>query len=49
EYANELYEYAVSKTMEYIDTVKCGVFGGDMKVELLNDGPFTVILDSDII
>ena len=28
-------------------TVKKGVFGADMKIELLNDGPFTIILDSD--
>ena len=45
--ANELYEYIISKCKEEIEVVERGEFGADMKVELLNDGPFTVILDSD--
>ena len=45
--ANEMYEYIIEKTKECIPTVKTGIFGADMKVELLNDGPFTVILDSE--
>ncbi len=44
--ANELYEYIISKCKEQIPVVETGSFGADMKVELLNDGPFTVILDS---
>ena len=44
--ANELYEYIVSECAKHFRTEK-GVFGADMKVELLNDGPFTVILDSE--
>ena len=44
--ANELYEYIVSECSEHFHTEK-GIFGADMKVELLNDGPFTVILDSE--
>ena len=44
--ANELYEYTVSKCKEQITVVETGSFGADMKVELLNDGPFTIILDS---
>lgn len=46
--ANELYEYIIdkSKTYEGIEVEK-GSFGADMKVELLNDGPFTVVLDSN--
>lgn len=43
--AKELYEYIIQKcSLEF--PVKTGVFGADMKVELINDGPFTVILDS---
>ena len=46
--AEHLYEYAVGKLREvYGLTVQTGRFGADMKVSLLNDGPFTVILDSD--
>ena len=43
--AERLYEYFVSECKKYIDTVETGVFGADMQVELLNDGPFTVILE----
>ncbi|MCR5835072.1 MAG: D-tyrosyl-tRNA(Tyr) deacylase [Lachnospiraceae bacterium] len=45
--ANELYEYIVKQCKEHILRVEQGIFGADMKVSLLNDGPFTVILDSD--
>ncbi|MGN0475241.1 MAG: D-aminoacyl-tRNA deacylase [Acutalibacteraceae bacterium] len=47
--ANELYEYFVKLLRdEYgIQDVQTGEFGADMKVELLNDGPVTIILDSD--
>ena len=46
-HANELYEYILSelKNTYNIDT-KCGSFGADMQVSLINDGPFTVMLDS---
>ena len=44
--ANEMYEYIVSKCAEVFH-VETGEFGADMKVSLLNDGPFTIILDSD--
>ncbi len=44
--ANELYEYVIAQCKTHIPTVEHGSFGADMKVELLNDGPFTVILDS---
>lgn len=43
--AERLYEYFVSECKKYIGTVETGVFGADMQVELLNDGPFTVILE----
>lgn len=45
ELANELYEYIITKCREQFP-VETGRFGADMKVELLNDGPFTIILDS---
>lgn len=44
--ANELYEYFCEKVSESGINVQRGVFGADMKVELLNDGPFTVILEN---
>ena len=45
ELANELYEYIITKCREQFP-VETGRFGADMKIELLNDGPFTIILDS---
>lgn len=45
EYANELYEYFIECCKPYVKNVQHGMFGADMKVELLNDGPFTVILE----
>lgn len=45
-HANALYEYIIEKCKERVDVVEQGEFGAEMKVELLNDGPFTVILDS---
>ena len=42
-----LYEYIISKCKNEIEVVEQGEFGADMKVELVNDGPFTVLLDSD--
>ena len=47
EEANELYEYMVEQAREAGFQVETGVFGADMKVELENDGPFTIILDSE--
>ena len=45
--AEMLYEYIIEKCKEYVDIVEHGEFGADMKVSLINDGPFTIILDSD--
>ena len=45
--ANAMYEYIIAKCREQVETVETGEFGADMKVELLNDGPFTILLDSD--
>ena len=45
--ANELYEYFCERIkIDGIENVKKGVFGADMKVSLLNDGPVTILLDS---
>ena len=43
--ANELYEYFCSKCAENDINVEKGIFGADMKVSLLNDGPVTIILE----
>lgn len=45
--AEELYKYIIAKCREEISCVEHGSFGADMRVELCNDGPFTIILDSD--
>lgn len=45
--ANELYEYFCERIKnDGIEEVKKGIFGADMKVSLLNDGPVTILLDS---
>lgn len=44
--ANELYEYILKKAKDYCPDIQHGEFGADMKVELLNDGPFTIFLES---
>jgi D-tyrosyl-tRNA(Tyr) deacylase len=43
--ANDMYEYIISECKKNVEVVETGSFGADMKVELLNDGPFTIILD----
>ncbi|WP_281725644.1 D-aminoacyl-tRNA deacylase [Lachnoclostridium phocaeense] len=45
--AEEMYEYIIAKCKETVPVVQKGSFGADMKVSLTNDGPFTIILDSD--
>ena len=45
--ANEMYEYIIEKCRESVEKVQTGEFGADMKIQLLNDGPFTILLDSD--
>ena len=44
--ANELYEYIIESCKKEVAVVEQGEFGADMKVELLNDGPFTILLES---
>ena len=46
DHAEALYEYIIEKCAESVPVVEKGVFGADMKVSLTNDGPFTVVLDS---
>lgn len=41
-----LYEYFISECKKQIPIVQTGIFGTDMKVSLLNDGPVTIIIDS---
>lgn len=43
--ANRLYEYFITSCKRYVESVKKGIFGEDMKVSLTNDGPFTIILE----
>lgn len=51
ELAENLYQYIISECQRQLSTtpekVKHGIFGADMKVSLLNDGPFTILLDSN--
>ena len=46
ELANNLYEYIISECKKEIPIVETGIFGADMKISLMNDGPFTIVLDS---
>lgn len=43
--AEKLYEYFIFECKKYIPKVESGIFGADMQVNLVNDGPFTVILE----
>ncbi len=45
--ANELYEYIIAQCRKEFPNVQHGIFGAHMKVSLLNDGPFTIIFDSE--
>ena len=45
--AKKMYEAFIEECRTRIDTVKHGEFGAYMQVELVNDGPFTIVLDSD--
>ena len=42
-----MYEYITSECKKQIPHVETGEFGADLKVALLNDGPFTILLDSN--
>lgn len=45
--AKELYEYIINQCRKQVQQVETGEFGADMRVELVNDGPFTILLDSN--
>ncbi|MBQ9273116.1 MAG: D-tyrosyl-tRNA(Tyr) deacylase [Mogibacterium sp.] len=47
EHAEALYEYIIERCRERVPVVEKGSFGAEMAVELINDGPFTIILDSE--
>ena len=47
EYANKLYEYFISKCKEKEIYTQTGEFGANMKIELLNDGPVTIMLEKE--
>lgn len=45
--ANMLYEYIIKECRKSVGNVQTGIFGAEMQVSLVNEGPFTIILDSD--
>jgi D-tyrosyl-tRNA(Tyr) deacylase len=45
--ANELYEYIIDKCRREVPDVQTGIFGADMQITLTNEGPFTIVLDSE--
>ena len=47
DHANAMYEYIKEKCRERVPVVETGSFGAEMKVALVNDGPFTIVLDSE--
>lgn len=47
DFAENLYQYIIQRAKEQCNSVQTGEFGADMKITLENDGPFTVLLDSD--
>lgn len=47
ENANRLYGHVIERCKQQVKVVEHGEFGADMKVELVNEGPFTVLLDSE--
>ena len=49
EKASALYDYIIAQAKTYVPNVQQGEFGADMKVSLTNDGPFTIILDSEVL
>ena len=47
DFANELYQYIIAECKKTVSFVQTGIFGADMKIHLINDGPFTILLDSE--
>ena len=49
DHANELYEYFVELMRKELKHVGTGEFGADMQVSILNDGPVTIVMDSNVL
>ncbi len=47
EKANAIYEYVIRECKKSVPDVQTGSFGAEMEVSLTNDGPFTILLDSE--
>ena len=47
DWANQIYEHVVERCRSYAAKVEHGIFGADMEVRLVKDGPFTLVLDSE--
>ena len=47
--ANQLYEYIIEESKKGVSVVQTGRFGAEMEVSLINDGPFTILLDSEML
>jgi len=47
--AEDMYDYFISECRKSVAVVETGIFGADMDVSLINDGPFTIILDEGIV
>lgn len=49
DHANKLYEYFVELMRAEVKHIGTGVFGADMQVSILNDGPVTIVMDSNLL
>ena len=47
--ASQLYEYIIEESKKSVSVVQTGRFGAEMEVSLINDGPFTILLDSEML
>ena len=47
--ANQLYEYIIEESKKSVSVVQTGRFGAEMEVSLINDGPFKILLDSEML
>ena len=47
--ANQLYEYIIEESKKSVSVVQTGRFGAEMEVSMINDGPFTILLDSEML
>lgn len=45
--ASPMYDHIIEEAKKYVPVVEKGIFGADMRIDLLNDGPFTIVLDSN--